>query len=266
MSRGLSLRLWRAGRAPELHVPQGVHPGRRVHGAERDVRLLAIATSAPHLRQRLLLPLRLTLERGQLPRPIPISCRSSRNWGPGGSARNTRTRAGRNRTGPRRRLDRCKGRRPNPLPRPFLRAPRSHHRRRRRRHGPRHRPTCLHRRRSPPCPRRSRRFPWSSVASSNRTQRLRARWPRPPSTTMDRRPRQSFDAPSRESTLCHIVAELGSVEPPLVNVTSGSNVALRAPRHPRKLVREATLRPAFGASRNPLKMASVPMRTFVALV
>jgi hypothetical protein len=38
---------------------------------ERDVRLLAIATRAPHLRQRLLLPLWLTLERGHGP-VIPI--------------------------------------------------------------------------------------------------------------------------------------------------------------------------------------------------
>jgi hypothetical protein len=37
-----------------------------MHRAERDVWLLAIATSAPHLRERVLLPLRLTANLGQL--------------------------------------------------------------------------------------------------------------------------------------------------------------------------------------------------------
>jgi hypothetical protein len=36
-----------------------------MHRAERDVRLLAIPTSAAHLRQPLLLRLRLILERGR---------------------------------------------------------------------------------------------------------------------------------------------------------------------------------------------------------
>jgi hypothetical protein len=34
-----------------------------MYGAERDVRLLAVATSATHLRQRLLLPVRVMLRR-----------------------------------------------------------------------------------------------------------------------------------------------------------------------------------------------------------
>ena len=55
VSDGLSLRLRRPGRAPDVHVPQGVHQRQRMHRAERDVRLLAVGTGAPNLRQRLLL-------------------------------------------------------------------------------------------------------------------------------------------------------------------------------------------------------------------
>jgi hypothetical protein len=49
-----------------------------MHRAERDVRLLAVADDAPLLRERLLLPLRLT-----------VSYRSSRSSDPGGSARDS---------------------------------------------------------------------------------------------------------------------------------------------------------------------------------
>lgn len=72
--------------------------------------------------------------------------------------------------------------------------------------------------------------------------------------------------PAARCNPSYIVAELGSVAPPLFMITSGSNDTSCAPTQPRKFVRPAMLRLAFGASRNPLKTPSVPTRALVAFV